>query len=307
MVVVQQPRRSQTSAAALASLLTAAVGTTMAVGPGASAAGCAAQVTIARSGSHLTLSPSSVKVTAGDCVSYSNRTSPGSKVNLSITEGGHTVYSATLASGASGSFSTSTDGKAKVSASTSAVAGLIKSTGSGSVTIVAPPSPHPSKSSSPSKPKHSSSPTKHPRVAGKPKNGKHSSSQKHSKQSKHSSGSKHGQTPQPHATGIKLPPLPPLPSVGVTSLPKGSKPLVAPGATTGPDGSQVATGAPGSSSASPVAAVIGGPIEPLDNNSRGLPVAVGVLVVLGIATGWGRALLAASGPVDRRSKGGHGL
>jgi hypothetical protein len=115
-------------------------------------------------------------------------------------------------------------------------------------------------------------------------------------------GHGHKKTPTPHATGIELPPLPPLPKVGVTSLPKGSKPLVAPGLP--------ATGvAPPSTSqsASPVAAVISGPIEPLDNNSRGLPVAIGVLVVLGIATGWGRVLLATTGSGDNRRKSAHAV
>jgi hypothetical protein len=56
-----------------------------------------------------------------------------------------------------------------------------------------------------------------------------------------------------------------------------------------------------------VAAVIGGPLEPTGGNGRGLPVAVGVLVVLGMVTGWGRVLLAGSGAVDNRPKGEHRL
>jgi hypothetical protein len=84
-------------------------------------------------------------------------------------------------------------------------------------------------------------------------------------------------------------------------LPKGSKPVVAPGQVGTTDVAHPGT----TTSTSPVAAVLSGPIEPLDSNRRGLPVAIGVLVVLGIATGWGRVLLATSGPGDNRFKGDH--
>jgi hypothetical protein len=99
---------------------------------------------------------------------------------------------------------------------------------------------------------------------------------------------------------VKLPPLPPLPTTGITGLagglPQASQPVVAPGLTSAP---------PITESSTPVAAVIAGPLDPAGNNGRGLPEAVGVLVVLGLVTGWGRVLLAQPVAVDNRRKGSH--
>jgi plastocyanin len=272
-------------------MLASAAGLTIAAASSAAAASCTAKVTISGpSHGHLVLSPSSVKVQVGNCVEYVN--SATSKVTLTISQGSRTVFGPRdIAKGSATSFTPSSAGRDTVSASSQVL--LLKFTGGGSVTATAPSSPHPTKSGSPKPtPKTSKSPSKHPNVAPNPKH-PHKQANKNGKSQKK-------QTPQPHATGIKLPPLPPLPSVGVTALPKGSKPLVAPGETVPP-----AVAQPGTNSTSPVAAVLSGPIEPLDSNRRGLPVAVGVLVVLGIATGWGRVLLAASGPGDKRSKGDH--
>jgi plastocyanin len=276
-------------------MLVVSAGLSIAGATGAAAAGCAATVTISGpSHGHLVLSPSSVKVQTGQCVAFVNSTS--SKVTLSISRSGKSLYGAGIAKGGSAAFTPTSAGTDAVSASSQVL--LLKFTGGGSVTVTAPPSPHPSKSNSPKSnnpnPKHSSSP-KHPQVASNPKGSKHQSG-KHANQKK-----SRQQTPTPHATGIKLPPLPPLPKVGVTALPKGSKPVVAPGQVSTTDAAH-----PGATtSTSPVAAVLSGPIEPLDSNRRGLPVAIGVFVVLGIATGWGRVLLATSGPGDNRLQGDH--
>lgn len=278
---------------ALLGMLATSAGLAIAAADGAAAATCAAKVTISGpSHGHLVLSPSSVKVQVGSCVEYVNSTN--TKLTLTISQGNKTVYGPTgIAGGGAADFTPSSAGKDSVSASSQVL--LIKFTGGGSVTATASASPHPTKSSSPKPtPKQSKPPSKHPRVAPKPNKSTNSHGSKNGKNQKK-------QTPAPHATGIRLPPLPPLPSVGVTALPKGSKPLVAPGESTPP------AGAPTTGSTSPVAAVLSGPIEPLDSNRRGLPVAVGVLVVLGIATGWGRVLLAASGPGDNRGKGDHRL
>jgi plastocyanin len=281
---------------ALLGMLAMGAGLTIAAATPAAAAGCAATVTISGpSHGHLVLSPNSVKVQTGQCVAFVNSTS--SKVTLSVSRSGKTLYSAGISKGGAADFTASSAGTDAVSASSQVL--LLKFTGGGSVTATAPPSPHPTKSNSPTSPnpKHTPSSPTHPKVASNPKHPKHQSNKHGGNQKKKSKQ----QTPTPHATGIKLPPLPPLPKVGVTALPKGSKPVVAPGQVSTTTAAQPGT----TTSTSPVAAVLSGPIEPLDSNRRGLPVAIGVLVVLGIATGWGRVLLATSGPGDNRFTGDH--
>jgi hypothetical protein len=268
---------------AVVSLLVALSGVMLASVESAAAAVCSSKLTISGpSSGHLVLSPSAPKVRLGDCLAFVNATN--GQVSLTVAHADKTVYAATLAKGETtskkASFAPSALGRDTVTATSKAVL-VLTVKGSAIITVSPSPSASPTATGSPSpRGKGSSKPAKGPDVAPSPK---------HSK--------KH---PSPKPTGIKLPPLPPLPSTGSTAagVPLGSNPLVAPGPTSAP-----VTG----ESQSPVAEVIAGPLEPPDNDSRGLPVAVGVIVVLGLATGWGRVLLAAPQAVDDRSRGDHRL
>jgi hypothetical protein len=81
-------------------------------------------------------------------------------------------------------------------------------------------------------------------------------------------------------------------------VPLGTNPLVAPGLG--------ATPAP-TSTASEAAMVVGGPIEPLRGDGKGLPAAIAILLVLGLITGWGRVLLASHEAVDDIPRTAHSL
>jgi plastocyanin len=254
-------------------VLTAALGAAAvtAVDSTAATPSCTAKVTVTGPvHGNLVLTPATVKVAVGGCVRFTNAT--GGTLSLTVSQGDKTVFTATMAKGAvvdgKNGFAPTAAGTDTIAASEKALLNLGTYTGSGSITVKPAPSSTPSHSPSPTPSHHSNSPTAKPH---------HSPTPKHSKKS----------TPGPHATGIKLPKLPPLPSGGLTTvpLPKGSIPVVAPGPSTAPP--VVA------SSATPVAAIYNGPVERAVDNSRGLPIAVGVLVVLGLASGWGRVLLAA--------------
>jgi plastocyanin len=279
------------STMAMASLVTVLAAGFVAATGDAAATGCAATITISGpSRGDLVLTPARLKVGVGACVAFTN--SAATQVSLSVTNGGGTnVYTATLAKGTTKAY------RPKVGKDTATATGKPplnilgqpvgpKPTGTATITVSSPPSTSPTGSGSPAPGGHSSGkPVNRPTVASKPH------------------GSKH-HTPRPRATGIKLPPLPPLPTAGFTApLPRASNPVVAPGPSSAP---------PVTTTSSPVAAVIGGPLEPTGDNGRGLPVAVAVLVVLGMVTGWGRVLLAApgagdTGAVDNHPKGQHRL
>lgn len=244
---------------------------------GSAATGCAATVTVSgpQSG-HLVLTPGHVKVGVGDCVAFDNATS--SSMSIAVAADGKTVYTATVTKGATTSPKTSyhpgAAGRDTVTAKITTV--LVLSTkGTGTVDVSAPasPSPSPSKHASPTpRSGHSPGQGSKPKVASRPK---------------HHNGKQGGkQHPKAKPTGIKLPPLPPLPTTIATApaVPRGTNPLVAPGPTAPPT----------HGSSSPAAAIVSGPIEPPDNDNRGLPVVIGIVVVLGLAIGWGRALLASA-------------
>jgi plastocyanin len=264
------------------SLLTAIGGVTFAAVESAAATSCAATITISGpTNGKLVLTPRSVSVAVGDCVGFTN--AAASQVTVNVANG---AYAATLGKGATATgkagFKPKATGKDAVTATGKALLLLKAPTGSASISVTPAPShtPTPSGSPKPNGGGHSSGkPRKHPSVAPHPHKSKR-------------------HTPRPKATGIKLPKLPPLPTTGITALPRASNPLVAPGPASAPAVTD---------SSSPVAAVIGGPLEPTGDNRRGLPVAVGVLVVLGMVTGWGRVLLAQPSAVDNRAKGDHRL
>lgn len=276
------------TAASLAAVL---AGVSYAAVDGAAAATCASKVAISgpKSG-RLILTPSAAKVQVGECLAFTNSTSAA--VNLSITKAGATVFTDTVAAGATtpvkSSYTPKTPGHAAIAASSHVL--LLKLTGSGSVTVSPTPSNTPSSSDSP-KP--------HGNQSSKPSN--------HPARSAHPSKSTKSDTPKPHATGFKLPPLPPLPTVGQSALPRGSSPVVAPGLTSP---APVTT-----QSSTPVAVVVAGPLETAEDSSRGLPIAVAVLVILGLVSGYGRVLLATPsdhagrqrrrGTVDKRRDGDH--
>jgi hypothetical protein len=269
-----------------ASVLLALSGVAMAVVAGATTKACPTTVTISGSVS-LALSPSAATAEVDNCVAFHNATT--TTVTVTVTRGGVTLYQPRkLAKGATTSTSVSflpTSKGTDTDKATALPSVLGKSLGSASGTISVSPAagakPTPTHGSPTPGGGHSSTPAVHPDVAPSPKHGKHP---------KHSN-------PQP--TGIALPPLPPLPSTGVTALPLGSNPVVAPGPTSGSTTS--------TATSSPAAAVIAGPIEPADDDRRGLPEAVGVVLALGLATGWGRVLLAAPDAVDDAPRGNHRL
>jgi hypothetical protein len=256
--------------------LGAAVSTAAEAAP---AAPCAGKITISGPTSgHLVLTPSSAKLQLGTCVAFDNATD--AKVMLTVVHDGKTVYGTTTVgrgqtTSRSASFAPAALGQDTVAATSRAVL-VLPVKGSATITVTPAPSVSPTASPTPGG-TGSSTPVASPDVAPSPKNSKH---------------------PNPKPTGIKLPPLPPLPSSGATGVPQGSNPLVAPGPTSPPTTLESQT---------PVAQIVAGPLEPPDDNSRGLPEAVGVIVVLGLATGWGRVLLAQPRAVDDRPHGDHRL
>lgn len=258
-------------AASLAALLIAA---SYAAVDGAAAPSCASKVTVSGpKDRNLILTPSVAKFQLGSCLAFANATS--APVNIAITKDGATVFTATLTAGATtavkASYTPKTAGHASIAASSHVL--VLKFTGSGSVTVSPAPSDSPSSGGSATPHGHQSSTPR-----GRPS------------KSAHPSKSSKSHSPKPHATGFKLPPLPPLPTVGQSALPRGSSPVVAPG-----------LGSPApltTTSSSPVAAVVAGPLETAEDTSRGLPIAVAVLVILGLASGYGRVLLATPRPAE---------
>jgi hypothetical protein len=281
--VAVRPAAVAVQTAAVAVVL-ALIGLMVATVDGAAASSsCARTMTISGpTNGHLVLTPNPAKVQLGGCVAFANATN--AKVSLAVA--GKPKYSTVLAKGdttsSSASYAPDALGKDVVAAASKAVL-IIPVTGSASITVTPAPKVSPTASGSPTPSgKRTGTPSVSPDVAPSPKHPK--------------------KTATPKPTGIKLPPLPPLPSTGATGVPIGTNPLVAPGPTSASASPVTVTG-----SQSPVAAMIAGPLEPPDNDSRGLPEAVGVIVVLGLAAGWGRVLLAQPRPVDDRSRGDHRL
>jgi hypothetical protein len=92
---------------------------------------------------------------------------------------------------------------------------------------------------------------------------------------------------------VSLPPLPPLPTGGLTGQPVPTNPLVAPGATN-------AAGVEVSGGESVPSATV---IEPVTGSRRGLPVLIAAVLLVGLACGYGRVLLAIPSAVADRARG----
>ncbi|HEX3825300.1 MAG TPA: hypothetical protein VHV79_12620 [Mycobacteriales bacterium] len=246
----------------------------------------------------LIVSPAVLSVHVGDCVSFHNSTS----------------QTVTVSAGGSDSFGkvdltpdSTTPGAAQLDAKSagvdhvSATVSGVPVPGTGLVTIL-PALPIPS---SPAAPTHSPNPSHSPKGGSPKPSGGHSStpsagasSAPTSTASTHAKHAKHERHTGLLLTGASLPPLPPLPSQ-LSAVSLGTNPLVAPGLAG-------ATPAP-TSTASEAAMVVGGPIEPLRGDGRGLPAAIAILLVLGLITGWGRVLLASHEAVDDLPRVGHRL
>ncbi|HVU62210.1 MAG TPA: hypothetical protein VG899_16155 [Mycobacteriales bacterium] len=230
----------------------------------ASAQSCGS-ITVSQ-GRGLSLDVSSVLVPTGGCVRFANLTDVTVTVKVSDS-----------------SFSTRLPAKTPASASAAFVAthGATVTatdgvrTGRGTISVeAAPPTPKqtqtdipsPVESLAPTPPTHSPKPP--PTPATSP-----------------------SVTPTPSPTPTRshssaaIPVLPSLPSGGSSAPPVVSHPVVAP---------QL----PGAGS-QPVAATV---VEPVGGAQRGLPAAVAIVVLIGLASAYGRAVLAAAPAVDRRGR-----
>lgn len=219
-------------------------------------------ITIAE-GQGLTLDVSSVLVYTGGCVRFANLTSVTVTVKVSGSSFSARLPARTPAS-ASPTY-VATDG-----ATVTASDGL--RTGRGTISVEAPPPtpkasttyvPPPVESLAPTPPTHS--PSAPPSPSSSP-----------------------SATPSPthsNSAVASLPSLPSLPTGGEAAPPAANHPVVAP--QVHPTGS--------GQLAAPV-------VESTGAASRGLPAAVAAVVVIGLATAFGRAVLAASPAVDRRGR-----
>jgi hypothetical protein len=257
--------RARWTAAALAAGAVAGSVSGIVFAASATAAACSA-VTIGQ-GRGLTFDVSSVYVAYDSCVAFANLTDVTVTVKVSGTSFSERLPAKTPAS-ASGSV-TVTKG-ATVTASDGV------RTGRGSISVEPKPSPTPThvpppvKSVAPATPaptKSSATPSSSP--SSTPTKSATPASQTHTHQA---------------STVAGLPTLPSFPPGGADAPPAASHPVVAPRVKGG--------------SASAVSATV---VEPASGPRRGLPAAVAAVVVLGLLTAYGRAVLAAAPVVDSRS------
>jgi hypothetical protein len=236
--------------------------------PASYAASCGS-ITIAQ-GQGLSLDVSSVLVTTGGCVRFANLTDVTVTVKVSGSSFSDRIPGKTPAS-ASASY------VATHSATVTATDGL--RSGRGTISVEAPPPtpnatqtfiPPPVESIAPTAPTHSPKPPPSPTVSA-------------SVTPTHTSTA--APSPSSSPSSATLPVLPSLPSGGSSAPPAASHPVVAP---------QLHGGG-----ARQVSATV---VEPVGGASRGLPAAVAIVVVIGLATAFGRAVLAASPAVDHRGR-----
>jgi hypothetical protein len=213
-------------------------------------------------GQGLTLDVSSVLVTTGGCVRFANLTDVAVTVRVSGSSFSERIPAKTPAS-ASGSFTVTK------SATVTASDGL--RTGHGTITTEAPPPPPPSATTTFIPPPVDSiaptTPTHTPKAPPTP-----SESPSSSPTASHTDAA------------AALPTLPSLPPEESSAPPAASHPVVAP-RVRGSDPQLSAT-----------------VLEPVSGPSRGLPAVVAAVVVIGLAIAFGRTVLAAAPPVDRRGR-----
>jgi hypothetical protein len=92
---------------------------------------------------------------------------------------------------------------------------------------------------------------------------------------------------------VSLPPLPPLPTNGLSTQPQGSNPVVAPGLSS-------ATAAPSQPSPGSHTTGVATVVDPVTGNDRGLPVLLAAVLLVGLVAAYGRVLLGYAPPVDNR-------
>jgi hypothetical protein len=208
-----------------------------------------------------------VTVPAGGCVAFANGTGLPAQVTVAGTS-----YTRTVPPGGT----TSGPGNYPVTRTVTVTATSGLRTGTGTITARrSSPSPSRATHSPSARPTRSSSPVASPDVAPSPR-----------KHLRDRAGHR-------HRRALKLPPLPPLPSNGLTATPRGSNPLVAPGLTAGAAAVDPTASAAGTT---PVATVV----EPAAGSGRGLPALIGAVLVVGLLAAYARVALAFGSPADRR-------
>jgi hypothetical protein len=212
----------------------------------------------------------SVTVVVGGCVQFVNGTSLAARVTISGTSYAHTIP-------ARGATSGSSNYRVATTVTVRATSGL--RSGSGTITArKASPRPSSSAQSPSSAPTRSGSPAATPDVAPSPHHRHH---HKHK-----------------HRVKISLPPLPPLPTNGLTAAPKATNPLVAPGLTTT---APIISPTPTSTETTAAAVVV----DSGDGSGRGMPALIGAVLVVGLLVAFGRVVLAFVPAVDDRSRRRH--
>lgn len=260
-------------AAAVAALLgpAAVVGVDSLLQP-AAAASCAVMTISSTPKSLVRLTVNSVAVARGGCVEFANTTSGAVVVTVVGTSYSQTVPAKGTTSGSSNYLVTKTV--------TVQVSSGLRS-GSGSITA---------RDSSPT-PTRSSTPTKAPTSTATPRRSPTTSAS-------HKAARRHHHRRAGHRVKVSLPPLPPLPTNGLTGQPRGSNPVVAPGLTS-------ATAAPTQPASGSSTTAVATVLDPVSGNKRGLPVLIAIALMVGLVAAYGRAVLAYDPAVDNRPQRGH--
>jgi hypothetical protein len=231
---------------------------------------CVVVVLTPRANSVLQLDVSAVTATKGECVRFRNKTNTTATVDVRGT-----TYRQVIRAGGI------TSGKANYTATANATVDAVSGLRSGSSPLtVTAASPQPS--SSPSG-RPTTSPSASPTSTAK------------ASASASASGSASA-SPHRRKGKIVLPPLPPLPSGGVSGGIVPSNPLVAPGETT--PGSEPVSGTQSIAAAATV-------LEPTSGSGRGLPVLVALVVLVGLIAGFGRVVLAVPNRPESRDRRRH--
>jgi len=262
---------------AVAALAVGLLGSAAVVGAGellqpAAGASCAVMTIATASNSLVRLAVTSVSVSKGGCVEFANTTSAPVQVTVVGT-----TYSRTVPANAT----TSGSSNYQVTKSVTVQASSGLRSGSGTITARSP-SPAPT---------HTSTPTPTPRAT-------RSTSPPVSATSSPSPAASHRRHRRGHRLKVSLPPLPPLPTDGLTTQPPASNPVVAPGLTS-------ATAAPSQPTPSSHTTGTATVVEPATGSDRGLPVLLAAVLLVGLVAAYGRVLLGYAPAVDNRPSHPH--